>query len=80
MHVEHKRVEPKTKSIRIPREWLSKVSEGARRRLKVPAIVVTFEDAQGYEADWLMVPLDTAKRLMDVQLSEEADEDRGERP
>jgi hypothetical protein len=78
--VEHKRVEPKTKSIRIPREWLSKVSEGARRRLKVPAIVVTFEDAQGYEADWLMVPLDTAKRLMDVQLSEEADEDRGERP
>jgi|WetSurMetagenome_2_1015567.scaffolds.fasta_scaffold08587_3 hypothetical protein len=71
LHVEHKRVEPGTKSIRIPREWLAKVSEGARRRARTPGLVVTFEGARGHETDWLMLPLDVAKRLMDLQIAED---------
>jgi hypothetical protein len=71
LHIEHKRVEPKTRSIRIPREWLSKVTEGARRRAKTPGLVITFEAAQGHEADWILLPLDVAKRLMDLQRMED---------
>ena len=74
LHVEHKRVEPQVKSIGIKRDWLEKVTEGAARRGKVPAMAVTFESASGHATDWLMLPLDLAKRLMDIQMEEE-DED-----
>lgn len=64
LHVEHKRVEPQVKSIGIKRDWLKKVTEGANRRMKVPALVITYEQAQGHDQDWVMLPLDTARRLM----------------
>jgi hypothetical protein len=70
--VEHKRVEPDVKSIGIKREWLAKVTKGAARRIgKTPALVVSFERPRGHVQDWLMLPLDVAKRLMDVQLEDD---------
>jgi hypothetical protein len=60
-----------TKSVRVPREWLAKVSEGAHRRALTPGLVVTFEEPRGHAEDWLMLPLDVAKRLMDIQLAED---------
>ena len=69
IHVEHKRVEPGTKSVTIKREWLQKVTKGANRRMKIPAIGVTFEEADGHEQDWLLLPLEFADRLL--QLLEE---------
>lgn len=72
MLVEHKRVESHVKSIGVKREWLAKLTEGAARRAdKVPGLVVSFEGARGHAQDWLMVPLDVAKRLMSVQLEDE---------
>jgi len=71
MHIEHKRVEPDTKSIGIKRDWLEKVTVGAKRRLKIPGLVVSFEKPQGHDQDWLMLPLDTALRLLQVTLGDE---------
>jgi hypothetical protein len=62
--VEHKRAEPETKSIGVKREWLQKVTEGAKRCMKDPAMVLTFEDSNGFEQDWMLLPLSVAKRLM----------------
>lgn len=66
LHIEHKRVEPPTKSIRITREWLAKVTAGARRTVRVPSVVITFEEAKGHDKDWALVPLSFVKRLTDV--------------
>lgn len=63
-HIEHKRVEPQSKSIRIPREWLVKVTEGARMRMRTPALVVSFETSQGHAQDWVFLPLEEAERLL----------------
>jgi len=71
LHIEHKRVEPQTKSIGIKREWLAKVTGGAKRRNRVPAMAVTFEEAEGHEQDWLMLPLEFAERLLKL-LEEDA--------
>jgi hypothetical protein len=73
LHIEHKRVEPQVKSVGIKRDWLAKVTEGAARRGKVPAMVVTYEAAEGHATDWVMLPLDLAKRLMDVNMEETDD-------
>lgn len=72
LHIEHKRVEPQTKSVRVTRDWLAKVTEGAKRRAKIPGLVVSFEAAQGHEQDWLMLPLDVALRLLQVTLGNDA--------
>lgn len=72
LHVEHKRVEPHVKSIGVKRAWLKKVTEGANRRMKVPAMVISYEQPHGHDQDWVMMPLDTAKRLM--ALAEDDDE------
>jgi len=77
MLVEHKRVSEGVKSIGVKRDWLAKVTKGASRRTdKVPALVISFENPRGHAQDWLMIPLDIAKRLMDVQL-EEGDDGEG---
>lgn len=73
LHVEHKRAEPDTKSIGIQRHWLAKVTEGAKRRVKVPGMVLSFEAPRGHEQDWLVLPLDTALRLMQITLGEDDD-------
>lgn len=70
LHIEHKRVEARTKSISVKREWLVKVTEGARRRMRIPALVVTFETAQGHAQDWVMLPLEDAERLLALLGSE----------
>ena len=73
MHIEHKRVEPDTKSIGVKREWLTKVTEGANRRVKIPGLVISFEQPRGHEQDWLMIPLDVALRLLQVTMGEDDD-------
>jgi hypothetical protein len=64
LHVEHKRAEPGTKSISVKREWLQKVTEGANRRTRIPAVGLTFEDPSGHTGDWLLLPLEFAERLL----------------
>ena len=64
LHVEHKRAEPQTKSIGIQRKWLRQVTEGAKRRNRMPAMGLTFEDPEGHAEDWLMIPLEFAERLL----------------
>lgn len=64
LHVEHKRAEPGTKSIGLKRDWLQKVTEGANRQMKIPAMGFTFEDAQGFEKDWVAIPLSSMERLL----------------
>jgi len=63
LHIEHKRVEASTRSIGVTRKWLAKVTVGARSRMKIPAMVLHYEGAQGHEEDWLMMPLEVAERL-----------------
>lgn len=63
--VEHKRTD--NKSMSIKREWLDKVSEGAARVGKDPALVITFERPAkpGSPAeDWILMPLDVARRVL----------------
>lgn len=66
LHIEHKRIEPTTKSISVKRMWLSKVTAGARRVMKIPAMVFHFEEAQGHDEDWILLPLDVVERLFTV--------------
>lgn len=68
LHVEHKRAERDTGSIGVKREWLLKVTEGADRVMKTPAMVLTFEEAKGIEQDWLLVPLSVARRLLGLEI------------
>lgn len=71
LHIEHKRIEPGTGSIGIKREWLTKVTEGAVRRLRVPAMALHFEGSRGHTEDWLLLPLDFAERLLAAWRAEE---------
>jgi hypothetical protein len=54
-------------SVGVKREWLEKVTAGAGRALKTPAMVLTFEKAVGFEQDWLLIPVSTARRLMGIE-------------
>lgn len=62
-HIEHKRTD--LKSIRLEREWLEKVSDGARVNSKTPALIITFETKRpGVEnSEWACIPLELFKRL-----------------
>lgn len=64
LHIEHKRIEPDTKSIGVKREWLQKVTVGAKRTMKVPAMAFHFEGARGHAEDWLMLPMEVAERFL----------------
>lgn len=64
LHIEHKRAEPDTQSIGVTRKRLAKVTVGAKRRTRIPAMAFHFEDASGHEKDWLLLPLDVAERLL----------------
>ena len=64
-HVEHKRTD--NKSMSIKRDWLDKVSEGANRVGKAPALVITFErpaKPNSPPEDWLVIPLEVARRIL----------------
>ena len=71
LHVEHKHAEPDTKSIGIQRRWLAQVTEGAKRRLRIPAIGLTFKEPQGHEEDWIALPLEFVMRLIATMEIEE---------
>ena len=60
-HLEHKRTD--CASLILKREWLEKVREGARDVLKDPGVVITFE-TKGKVDDWILVPLDVARRRL----------------
>lgn len=64
LHIEHKRIEPQTGSIGVKRDWLRKVTVGAKRTMKIPAMAFHYEAAQGHAEDWLMLPMDVAERLL----------------
>jgi len=70
MHVEHKRTEKRSISLKL--EWLEKVSEGADRIGKDPAVVITFEGPKSRygkhrycrHRDWAVVPIGVLERLL----------------
>lgn len=64
LHIEHKYVEPTTGSLSVKREWLVKVTAGARRVTKIPALVITFEKARDFPEDWILVPMEFARRRL----------------
>jgi hypothetical protein len=61
-HLEHKRTVKDSMSVK--REWLAKVSEGARRVLKEPGLVICFENRVGEPEEWVAVPLAVFERLL----------------
>lgn len=68
-HIEHKRTD--CKSMSVQHEWLTKVSEGARKVGKDPALAVTFEKKGQFLDDWIMIPLDVFERLLKLSKSNE---------
>ncbi len=66
--VEHKGVQEGSKSMSVKREWLEQIAEVARRAQKDPALVLTFEGMQKAPKDWLVLPLDVARRLLGVEV------------
>ena len=69
--IEHKRIEPQVGSIGVKRQWLQKVTSGAKRLGKYPAMVVTFEGATEMEQDWALIPMSLMKRLVGKLQTEE---------
>lgn len=63
-HVEHKRTEKN--SISVKKEWMEKVMEAAKRGMKDPAIVLTFEE-KNKTLDWFCVPMSVARRLLGIE-------------
>lgn len=62
-HLEHKRTD--NASLSLKKEWLDKVSDGAKRVGKDPGIVITFEDpVKGKVEDWVLVPIGVAQRRL----------------
>lgn len=73
-HFEHKRTEGKTLS--VAKDWLTKVSEGARRVAKDPGVILTFEKKGQKPEDWALIPLEVLERLLKQAKAEDAGEDR----
>ena len=61
LHIEHKRTD--CDSMSLKKDWLVKVSEGARRVAKDPAVIITFEKKGSKPEDWILVPLEVLERL-----------------
>jgi hypothetical protein len=62
--IEHKRAEPKTKSIGVKRDWLRQVCAAANRYMKTPAMILTFEGEKVMEQDWVLLPLPFVERML----------------
>lgn len=75
--IEHKFVYPDTKSYAISRSTLEKVTDGSNRSHRYPAMVITFEKATRHAKDWIMIPLDVARKLM-PSLQDQIDADPSE--
>lgn len=64
-HVEQKSTEKLSMS--IPRKWLAKIREGARKFGKDPAVVLTFTDPKKPHKppeDWICMPIEVAQRIL----------------
>jgi hypothetical protein len=48
------------------REWLEKVTDGARRVGKYPGVIVTFDIPQKLPQDWVMVPIKVFEVLQNL--------------
>lgn len=60
-HLENKRTDKKSMSIQ--REWLDDVKAAARRAMKDPGVILTFETKFQTPEDWVMVPIEVFERL-----------------
>lgn len=62
-HFEHKYTRAQSLSILL--SWLQKVKEGARRHMKDPGLIFTFQDQTGHPIEeWVAMPLTTYEILM----------------
>jgi len=62
-HFEHKFT--RNKSLSVKMEWLEKVEQGAKLKLKDPGLIVTFQDNGGEPLkEWVAMPLVVYERLM----------------
>lgn len=66
---EHKRTETKSMSLKV--DWLKKVTDGARAKMKDPAMILTFERGLKIPKDWVLIPLEVFEALV------KGDEDEG---
>lgn len=69
LHVEHKRTDRESMSVK--KEWLDKVSKGAARVDKTPALVLTFEERGKPPSDWILLPLEVAAKKLGVEVPED---------
>jgi hypothetical protein len=62
-HFEHKFTRDQSLSVKL--EWLDKVEEGAKRKLKDPGLIITFQDQQGHVLkEYVGMPIAVYERLM----------------
>lgn len=62
-HFEHKFTRDQSLSVKL--EWLYKVEDGAKRKLKDPGLIVTFQDNGGRVIkEYVAMPLSVYERLM----------------
>lgn len=62
-HFEHKFTRDKSLSVKM--EWLDKVEEGAKLKMKDPGLIITFQDTQGHPLkEYVAMPLSVYERLM----------------
>ncbi len=59
---EHKRTV--NDSMSLKKEWLEKVSDGARRMVKSPGVIITFDKKGEKPKDWVLIPLEVLERLL----------------
>lgn len=62
LHLDHKYTDHE--SYRLTVGLLKEVSAGARRQARDPAVVVTFDQSDLHEKDWIVLPLSVYKRLL----------------
>lgn len=60
-HLENKRTDKQSMSVQ--REWLDDVKTAARRVMKEPGVILTFETKFQPPEDWVMVPIEVFERL-----------------
>jgi hypothetical protein len=60
-HLENKRTDKKSMSVQ--REWLNAVKAAAKRVMKEPGVILTFEGKLQAPEDWVMVPIEVFERL-----------------
>lgn len=62
-HFEHKFTRNESLSVKL--EWLDKVEQGAKLKMKDPGLIITFQDQQGHvQKEYVAMPLTVYERLM----------------